>query len=87
LLLLVCAGLVEEIVVSRVGHFTCPVSAGAVLLGQHPTLSSIGGGGSGSSAESAQTQAVLRVKHDPMVAALDAITSFEEVMQVGEGAL
>lgn len=75
---------------SRLGHFTCPVAAGAVFLAQHPTLptsssSSSGGCGSstgGNSAESAQMQAVLRVKHDPLVAALDNMTSFEQVQQV-----
>jgi hypothetical protein len=82
------AGLIEEIVVSRLGHFTCPVAAGAVFLAQHPTLptssssSSNSGSGSGS-AESAQMQAVLRVKQDPLVSALDNMTSFEQIQQVG----
>lgn len=73
---------------SRLGHFTCPVAAGAVFLAQHPTLPTTSSGGSGSSsdsssAESAQVQAVLRVKQDPLVAALDDMTSFDQVQQVG----
>lgn len=31
-------GLVHEVVVSRIGHFTCPVAAGALLLAQHPAV-------------------------------------------------
>jgi hypothetical protein len=80
--------------VSRVGHFTCPVATGAVLLGQHPTLPGSSGGGCGSNGSSrdgsnagdsrAQMQAALRVKHDPMVSALDNMTSYEHVQQVGQ---
>lgn len=71
--------LIEEVIVSRVGHFTCPVAAGALLLGQHPMLT---GSSGGSSAESAQLQAVLRLKHDPMVAALDNASSPGCILQV-----
>jgi len=79
---------VEEVVVSRIGHFTCPVAAGAVLLGQHPCIhsrsSSSGGcgGSDGSSEGSQELQAVLRVKHDPLVTALDNCSSYEQVLQV-----
>lgn len=82
----------EEVVVSRIGHFTCPVAAGAVLLGQHPCINSSSssggsGGSSGSSGEGSQElQAVLRVKHDPLVTALDNCSSYEQVLQVmGKG--
>ena len=74
---------------SRVGHFTCPVATGAVLLGQHPALPGSSGGGCGSSGGSsagdsaAQMQAALLMKHDPMVSALDNMTSYEDVLQVG----
>jgi len=77
--------------VSRIGHFTCPVAAGAVLLGQHPCInsSSSSGGGCGSNGSSdgrndgtQKLQAVLRVKHAPLVTALDNCSSYEQVLQV-----
>jgi hypothetical protein len=79
--------LVHEVVISRVGHFTCPLAAGALLLGQHPAAAAAAAPDSihtsSSSAEDAasspQLQQVLALKHDPVAAALNGLTTLEQV--------
>lgn len=63
---------------SRVGHFTCPLAAGALLLGQHPGAASQPGSSCNSS--SAQLQQALTIKHDPLTAAVNGLTSLEQVL-------
>jgi hypothetical protein len=79
--------LVHEVVISRVGHFTCPLAAGALLLGQHPAAAAAAPDNahttSSSSADrsssSPQLKQVLALKHDPAAAALDGATTLDHV--------
>ncbi|KAF8058921.1 FUBP3 [Scenedesmus sp. PABB004] len=69
--------LVSEVVVSRVGHFTCPVAAGALLLGQHSQA--LPPGRADDWASGPQLAAVLATRADPIVAALDGASSLAAV--------
>jgi hypothetical protein len=87
---LCCAALVREVVISRVGHFTCPLAAGALLLGQHPaaaaaadnglTTSSSNGSSPVGPSDDQKLRQVLALKHDPAAAALDGATSLDHVL-------
>ncbi|WIA19416.1 hypothetical protein OEZ85_004036 [Tetradesmus obliquus] len=78
--------LVHEVAVSRVGHFTCPLAAGALLLGQHPAAAATAAPGSSSSSSAdgstsnPQLQQVLALKHDPAAAALDGANTLDQVL-------
>jgi hypothetical protein len=81
------AALVQEVVVSRIGHFTCPVQSGALFLGQLPA------GMTTAAAAAADTDAaaagatdplalkqVLLLKHDPYSAAMHGASDAAAVL-------